>query len=178
MTIESITIGGGCFWCVEAVFELVKGVQSVESGYSNGHTLNPSYEEVCSGRTGHVEVLKIQFDTNIIQLSDILNIFFAVHDPTTLNQQGNDVGTQYRSGIYYENSSQEAIAKAVVDELTKKKIFDDPIVTEIKPLENYSAAEKYHQHYFVNNPNQGYCAYVVAPKVAKFRKGFTHWMKP
>jgi peptide-methionine (S)-S-oxide reductase len=177
MTIESITIGGGCFWCVEAVFELVKGVQSVESGYSNGHTLNPSYEQVCSGQTGHVEVLKIKFDTNVIKLADILNIFFAIHDPTTLNQQGNDVGTQYRSGIYYENASQEAVAKAVVEELSSQKIFDRPIVTEIKPLENYSAAEKYHQHYFANNPNQGYCAYVVAPKVAKFRKSFTHWMK-
>jgi len=177
MTIESITIGGGCFWCVEAVFELVKGVQSVESGYSNGHTLNPSYEQVCSGQTGHVEVLKIKFDTNVIKLADILNIFFAIHDPTTLNQQGNDVGTQYRSGIYYENASQEAVAKAVLEELSSQKIFDRPIVTEIKPLENYSAAEKYHQHYFANNPNQGYCAYVVAPKVAKFRKSFTHWMK-
>lgn len=177
MTIETITIGGGCFWCVEAVFELVKGVQSVESGYSNGHTMNPSYEQVCSGRTGHVEVLKIKFDTNVIKLSDILNIFFAIHDPTTLNQQGNDVGTQYRSGIYYENANQEAVAKAVVEELSSQKIFDRPIVTEIKPLENYSPAEKYHQNYFANNPNQGYCAYVVAPKVAKFRKSFTHWMK-
>ena len=177
MTIETITIGGGCVWCVEAVFELVKGVQSVESGYSNGHTMNPSYEQVCSGRTGHVEVLKIKFDTNVIKLSDILNIFFAIHDPTTLNQQGNDVGTQYRSGIYYENANQEAVAKAVVEELSSQKIFDRPIVTEIKPLENYSPAEKYHQNYFANNPNQGYCAYVVAPKVAKFRKSFTHWMK-
>ena len=133
MTIETITIGGGCFWCVEAVFELVKGVQSVESGYSNGHTMNPSYEQVCSGRTGHVEVLKIKFDTNVIKLSDILNIFFAIHDPTTLNQQGNDVGTQYRSGIYYENANQEAVAKAVVEELSSQKIFDRPIVTEIIP---------------------------------------------
>jgi len=177
MTIETITIGGGCFWCVEAVFEMVRGVQNVESGYSNGHTLNPSYEEVCSGRTGHVEVLKISFDSSVIGLKDILNIFFAIHDPTTLNQQGNDVGTQYRSGVYYENDEQAKIVKNIIKELSEQKIFNNPIVTEVKLLENYSAAESYHQNYFANNPEQGYCSYVVAPKVAKFRKNFSQWMK-
>jgi len=177
MTIETITIGGGCFWCVEAVFEMVRGVQNVESGYSNGHTLNPSYEEVCSGRTGHVEVLKISFDSSVIGLKDILNIFFAIHDPTTLNQQGNDVGTQYRSGVYYENDEQAKIVKNIIKELSEQKIFNNPIVTEVKLLENYSAAEGYHQNYFANNPEQGYCSYVVAPKVAKFRKNFSQWMK-
>jgi len=177
MTIETITLGGGCFWCVEAVFELVKGVQSVESGYSNGHIKNPTYEQVCSGNTGCVEVLQIKFDSNIIGLKDLLNIFFATHDPTTLNQQGNDVGTQYRSGIYFESPEQESIARSVIDDLVAQKIFSTPIVTEVKLLENYSAAETYHQNYFTNHPNQGYCSYVVAPKVAKFRKGFAHWMK-
>ena len=177
MTIETITIGGGCFWCVEAVFEMVRGVQNVESGYSNGHTLNPSYEEVCSGRTGHVEVLKISFDSSVVGLKDILNIFFAIHDPTTLNQQGNDVGTQYRSGVYYENDEQAKIVKNIIKELSEQKIFNNPIVTEVKLLENYSAAESYHQNYFANNPEQGYCSYVVAPKVAKFRKNFSQWMK-
>ena len=177
MTIEIITLGGGCFWCVEAVFELVKGVQSVESGYSNGHIKNPTYEQVCSGNTGCVEVLQIKFDSNIIGLKDLLNIFFATHDPTTLNQQGNDVGTQYRSGIYFESPEQESIARSVIDDLVAQKIFSTPIVTEVKLLENYSAAETYHQNYFTNHPNQGYCSYVVAPKVAKFRKGFAHWMK-
>jgi len=177
MTIESITVGGGCFWCVEAVYVLVRGVQSVESGYSNGHTKNPTYEQVCSGNTGHVEVLKVQFDSEIISLKDILNIFFAIHDPTTLNRQGNDVGTQYRSGIYYENAAQAETAKAVMKELVEQKVFDQPIITELKPLENYSAAEGYHQNYYANHPEQGYCSFVVAPKVAKFRKSFAHWMK-
>jgi len=176
MTIESITVGGGCFWCVEAVYVLVRGVQSVESGYSNGHTKNPTYEQVCSGNTGHVEVLKVQFDSEIISLKDILNIFFAIHDPTTLNRQGNDVGTQYRSGIYYENAAQAETAKAVMKELVEQKVFDQPIITELKPLENYSAAEGYHQNYYANHPEQGYCFFVVAPKVAKFRKSFAHWM--
>ena len=177
MTIESITVGGGCFWCVEAVYVLVRGVQSVESGYSNGHTKNPTYEQVCSGNTGHVEVLKVQFDSEIISLKDILNIFFAIHDSTTLNRQGNDVGTQYRSGIYYENAAQAETAKAVMKELVEQKVFDQPIITELKPLENYSAAEGYHQNYYANHPEQGYCSFVVAPKVAKFRKSFAHWMK-
>jgi len=177
MTIESITLGGGCFWCVEAVFELVKGVTKVESGYSNGKTSNPTYEDVCSGSTGYVEVLRVEFDTNVITLKDILHIFFATHNPTTLNQQGNDIGTQYRSGIYYENEQQNLIANQIIKEFSNQNIFDQPIVTEVKALEKYSPAESYHQNYFKNNPNQGYCSYVVAPKVAKFRKGFIQWLK-
>lgn len=177
MSIQTITLGGGCFWCVEAVFTLVKGVQRVESGYSNGHTSNPTYEQVCSGKTGHVEVVKIDFDPGVIGLKDILYIFFATHDPTTLNQQGNDVGTQYRSGIYFEDPAHADIAKAVIKDFTDQKIFESPIVTEINPLSGYSAAEKYHQNYFANNPAQGYCSFVVSPKVSKFRKGFAQWLK-
>jgi peptide-methionine (S)-S-oxide reductase len=177
MTHESITLGGGCFWCVEAVFQLVRGVVKVESGYSNGRTSKPTYEDVCSGTTGYVEVLKIEFDPAVITLKDILYIFFATHNPTTLNQQGNDIGTQYRSGIYYENPEHAAVAKQVIEDFTQQKIFDDPIVTEVLALEKYASAESYHQNYFKTNPAQGYCSYVVAPKVAKFRKGFTTWLK-
>jgi len=177
MTHESITLGGGCFWCVEAVFQSVRGVSKVESGYSNGLTSNPTYEAVCSGTTGYVEVLRLEYDPAVITLKDILYIFFATHDPTTLNQQGNDIGTQYRSGIYYESPEQAAIAKGVIEDFTQQKIFDNPIVTEVLALEKYSPAEPYHQNYFKTNPAQGYCSYVVAPKVAKFRKGFATWLK-
>jgi len=167
---ELITLGGGCFWCTEAVFELVRGVLSVESGYCNGQTLNPSYEQVCSGRSGHVEVIRVRFDPTQISLREILAIFFVVHDPTTLNRQGNDIGTQYRSGIYFHSPAQEAVARAVIAEA--QAAYRSPIVTELKPETNYSRAEDYHQHYFVNHPDQGYCAFVVAPKVEKFRKTF------
>lgn len=174
---ETIVLGGGCFWCTEAVFDRVRGVIDVESGYSNGQTLNPSYEQVCTGRTGHAEVVKVVFDPKEISLHEILEIFFVVHDPTTLNRQGNDVGTQYRSGIYYANDEQKRVAEEVIREITDSKTYRSPIVTEVQPLANYSAAETYHQDYFLNNPNQGYCAFVVGPKVEKFQKTFAKYLK-
>jgi peptide-methionine (S)-S-oxide reductase len=172
MNIQTITLGGGCFWCTEAVYLLVKGVIAVESGYSNGHAINPSYEQVCTGRTGHNEVIKITFDSAVITLDQIFQIFFVVHDPTTLNRQGNDAGTQYRSGIYVRNSEQETAAKTFIAKLIADKTFST-ITTEVQYVDNYSKAEDYHQNYFANNPNQGYCAFVVGPKVDKFRKTFT-----
>ena len=168
--LETITLGGGCFWCLEAVYELVDGVTAVESGYSNGHVPNPSYEAVCSGRTGHAEVVRVTFDADRISLREILEIFFSIHDPTTLNRQGNDVGTQYRSGIYVETPAQEGVARELLAEANAA--HGGKVVTELKPLANYSKAEAYHQHYVANNPQQGYCAFVVAPKVEKFRKTF------
>jgi peptide-methionine (S)-S-oxide reductase len=170
VTIETITLGGGCFWCLEAVYEQVDGVLSVQSGYSNGHVREPSYQQVCEGDTGHAEVVKVQFDAAKISLREVLEIFFSIHDPTTLNRQGNDVGTQYRSGIYYHDETQRALAQAVIDELNAE--LKGRVVTELKPLDNYSPAEDYHQHYFERNPTQGYCSFVVGPKVAKFRKTF------
>jgi peptide-methionine (S)-S-oxide reductase len=169
---EIITLGGGCFWCLEAVFVRVRGVLDVESGYCNGHTIKPSYEQVCSGNTGHNEVVKLVFDPAQISLREILEIFFVIHDPTTLNAQGNDVGTQYRSGIYWHSPEQEAVAQAVIAELQAARTYSRPVVTEVLPVANYSAAEAYHQDYFANHPNQGYCAFVVGPKVEKFRKTF------
>lgn len=169
---ETITLGGGCFWCVEAVYEQVEGVTAVESGYSNGHVRHPSYEQVCNGDTGAVEVVRVTFDPHRISLREILEIFFVVHDPTTLNRQGNDIGTQYRSGIYYESAEQERAAREVLGELAESGVHTSPIVTELVPLANYSRAEEYHQHYFAQHPGQGYCAFVVAPKVEKFRKTF------
>jgi peptide-methionine (S)-S-oxide reductase len=167
---QVITLGGGCFWCVEAVFELVDGVLAVESGYCNGHLRNPGYEAVCSGTTGHAEVVRVSFDAERISLREVLEIFFTVHDPTTLNRQGNDVGTQYRSGIYLEDAGQEAVVRDVL--AVAQAAHGGKVVTEIQPLANYSRAEDYHQHYFAQHPNQGYCAYVVAPKVEKFRRTF------
>lgn len=167
---DSITLGGGCFWCLEAVYELVDGVVAVESGYSNGHVMNPTYEQVCGGRTGHVEVVRVEFDPARIMLREVLEIFFTIHDPTTRNRQGNDIGPQYRSGIYYEKPEQESVARAVIDEANAR--LGGRVVTELKPLDNYSRAEDYHQHYFARNPGQGYCAFVVGPKVEKFRKTF------
>ncbi|RZL65716.1 MAG: peptide-methionine (S)-S-oxide reductase [Variovorax sp.] len=172
---ETIVLGGGCFWCTEAVFDRVQGVTDVESGYSNGETVNPSYEQVCTGRTGHNEVVKVQFDTAQISLRELLEIFFVVHDPTTLNRQGNDTGTQYRSGIYVTDAAQAEVAKDVIREASKT--YRSPIVTEVLPLANYSTAEAYHQDYFLNNPNQGYCAFVVGPKVEKFQKTFAARVK-
>jgi peptide-methionine (S)-S-oxide reductase len=174
---ETIVLGGGCFWCTEAVFDRVQGVLDVESGYSNGETVNPSYEQVCTGRTGHAEVVKLVFDPAQITLREVLEIFFVVHDPTTLNRQGNDVGTQYRSGIYYLDEAQKQVAEEVIREIETSKTYRSPVVTEVKPLANYSAAEAYHQDYFLNNPNQGYCAFVVGPKVEKFQKIFASRVK-
>lgn len=174
---ETIVLGGGCFWCTEAVFDRVQGVLDVESGYSNGQVVNPSYEQVCTGRTGHSEVVKLVFDPAQITLREILEIFFVVHDPTTLNRQGNDAGTQYRSGIYYANDDQKRVAEDVIREIGASKTYRDPVVTEVLPLANYSAAEAYHQDYFKNNPNQGYCAFVVGPKVEKFQKTFASRVK-
>ncbi len=170
-SLDVITLGGGCFWCTEAVYASVKGVVAVESGYSNGHTQNPSYEAVCTGRTGHNEVVKVSFDSSLISLAQILQIFFVVHDPSTLNRQGNDKGTQYRSGIYVTSPEQETVVKAFIDKLKTDQVFP-LITTEVLYLDNYSKAETYHQNYFANNPSQGYCAFVVAPKVEKFKAMF------
>jgi peptide-methionine (S)-S-oxide reductase len=167
---ETITLAGGCFWCLEAVYERVRGVLAVESGYSNGHAANPNYEQVCGGDTGHAEVVRVRFDPAQIGLREVLEIFFTIHDPTTLNRQGNDVGTQYRSGIYFHTPAQEAVAREVIAEANAA--HGGRVVTELEPERNYSRAEDYHQHYFANHPNQGYCAFVVAPKVEKFRKTF------
>ena len=170
MATQVITLGGGCFWCVEAVYELVDGVTAVENGYSNGPVPNPSYEQVCSGKTGHAEVVRVSFDDERISLREVLEIFFTVHDPTTLNRQGNDTGTQYRSGIYFEDDAHKAVASELIAEANAE--FKGKVVTELLPLANYSRAEGYHQHYFANHPNAGYCAMVVAPKVDKFRRTF------
>ncbi len=172
---DTITLGGGCFWCLEAVYERVVGVTAVESGYSNGHVNKPTYEQVCNGDTGHVEVVRVSFDTGRITLREVLEIFFTIHDPTTLNRQGNDSGTQYRSGIYFHNPEQERVAREVLAEVNA--LHEGGAVTELLPEANYSRAEKYHQHYFANNPGQGYCAVVVAPKVEKFKKTFTSRVK-
>ena len=170
MNKQLITLGGGCFWCVEAVYELVDGVLAVESGYCNGQAINPSYEAVCSGTTGHAEVVQVSFDADHISLREVLEIFFTVHDPTTLNRQGNDVGTQYRSGIYLHDASQDAVVRQVLAEANAA--HSGKVVTEVAVRNNYSRAEDYHQHYFAQHPHQGYCAYVVAPKIEKFRKTF------
>ena len=170
--LQTITLGGGCFWCLEAVYVKVRGVTDVESGYSNGQAARPTYEEVCTGRTGCNEVVRLTYDPAEITLGEILEIFFVIHDPTTLNRQGNDAGTQYRSGIYYATPEQKEIADGMIRQMSQDKLFGKPLVTEVLPLENYWPAEAYHQDYFANNPNQGYCAFVVAPKVDKFRKTF------
>ena len=174
---STITLAGGCFWCTEAVFDRVRGVTDVQSGYSNGHAQNPTYEQVCTGHTGHAEVVRLQFDETVISLREILEIFFATHDPSQLNRQGNDVGTQYRSGIYYETEAQGELARQMLKEMAAEGLYDGPITTEVAPLSNWSAAEPYHDDYYARNPNQGYCAAVVGPKVAKFRKTFVRLQK-
>lgn len=178
MAVETITLGGGCFWCTEAVYEQVRGVLAVESGYCNGQVQHPSYEQVCEGTTGHAEVVRVQFDATLITLREVLEIFFVIHDPTTLNRQGNDTGTQYRSGIYFSNAEQETAAKEVIAEMAASGIYSRPIVTEVVALNNYWPAEAYHQDFFARNPDQGYCMAVAAPKVAKFRKTFSRLQKP
>ncbi len=175
--LETATLGAGCFWCVEAVFDDLKGVESVESGYSGGHTENPTYQQVCSETTGHAEVAQINFDPNEISFKEVLQVFFAVHDPTTLNRQGNDVGSSYRSAIFYHDENQKRIAEETVKEVEAEGVYDNPIVTEVAPFDNFYIAENYHQEYFANNPNQPYCAAVVAPKVAKFRQKFVDRLK-
>jgi peptide-methionine (S)-S-oxide reductase len=170
--LQKATLGGGCFWCLEAVYQQVRGVVHVESGYTGGQTLNPDYDSVCTGKTGHAEVVQIEFDANVLTYQKILEIFFAIHDPTTLNRQGNDIGSQYRSVIYAHDKEQRMIAQDVIEQLTQGNIFDQPIVTELADLPTYYKAEDYHQNYFNNHPEQGYCAFVVSPKVSKFRKQF------
>lgn len=175
--LETATLGAGCFWCVEAVFDDLKGVRDVVSGYSGGHTENPTYREVCSETTGHAEVVNITFDPKEISFRDILRVFFTVHDPTTLNRQGGDIGTSYRSAIFYRSPEQKQIAHEVVEEITSEKLYGDPVVTEITEFANFYPAEDYHQEYFANNPTQPYCAAVVAPKVRKFRDKFADRLK-
>lgn len=171
-TRQTLVLGGGCFWCTEAVYKEVRGVLDVESGYSNGQAEQPTYEDVCTGRTGCVEVVKLEYDPAQVSTRELLEVFFVVHDPTTSNRQGNDVGTQYRSGIYYTTEAQRATAQAMIDELTAQDAFGAPIVTEVLPLQHYWPAEDYHQDFFERNPYQGYCLAVAAPKVDKFRRTF------
>jgi peptide-methionine (S)-S-oxide reductase len=174
---HTLVLGGGCFWCTEAVFVKVRGVTDVESGYCNGQTQAPTYEAVCTGRTGHNEVVKLTYDPTLIGTRELLEIFFLIHDPTTLNRQGNDVGTQYRSGIYFTQAEQAEVAHALIGELSATNAFGRPIVTEVLALDNYSAAEDYHQDFFERNPYQGYCMAVAAPKVEKFKKTFARWVR-
>jgi peptide-methionine (S)-S-oxide reductase len=175
--LQTATLAGGCFWCLEAVYDEIKGVHSVESGYAGGHVENPTYQQVCSGTTGHAEVVQVHFDPNIVSYRDLLNVFFAIHDPTTLNRQGADVGTQYRSAIFYHDEEQKRIAEELIRELNAQQIWDRPIVTQVEKLEKFYMAEDYHQEYFARNPYQPYCMAVVAPKVTKFRKHFLELLK-
>jgi len=174
---ETAILAGGCFWCLEAVYDQMNGVQSVESGYIGGHVTDPSYDAICTGRTGHAEAVRITFDRRGVTYRDILEVFFAIHDPTTLNRQGNDVGTQYRSAIFYHSPEQKAIAEDIIQTLTREHVFDRPIVTEVSPVTAFYMAEDYHQKYFARNPSQPYCTYVVNPKVAKFRTSFAQKLK-
>jgi peptide-methionine (S)-S-oxide reductase len=175
--LETATLGAGCFWCVEAVFDDLRGVKDVVSGYSGGHTKNPTYREVCSETTGHAEVVNIKFDPHEISFADILRVFFTIHDPTTLNRQGNDIGTSYRSAIFYHTPEQKQVAEEIIKEIADEKIYDNPIVTEVTPFTTFYPAEDYHQEYFAKNPNQPYCAAVVAPKVRKFRAKYADKLK-
>ena len=174
---EIAVLGGGCFWCLEAVFDRLAGVTSVESGYMGGTVDNPSYRQVCSGNTGHVEVVRVTFDTKELSYHDLLEVFFTIHDPTTLNRQGNDVGTQYRSVIFYTSDDQRQTAQQVIAELNAARIWPDPIVTTVEPAKKFFIAEDYHQEYYANNSSQPYCQFVVAPKVKKFQQKFAHRMK-
>lgn len=171
------TLAGGCFWCLEAVYQQLKGVDKVVSGYAGGHVPNPTYKQVCTGATGHAEVVQIAYNPEVVTYRDLLDVFFTIHDPTTLNRQGADVGTQYRSAIFYHTPKQQQIAERTIKELEAEQVWDDPIVTEIAPLDTFYPAEDYHQNYFINNPDQGYCRVVVAPKVAKFRQKYLAKLK-
>lgn len=175
---EVATLAGGCFWCLEAVYDRLEGVQSVESGYMGGEMPNPTYERVCDGDTGHAEVVRITFDPSALSYRELLEVFFTIHDPTTLNRQGNDVGSQYRSAIFYHSAQQMAEAEKLIRELTAEGAFPDPIVTEVVPASEFFVAEDYHQEYFERNPRQPYCQYVVSPKVAKFRQKWAKRLKP
>jgi len=174
---EVATLAGGCFWCLEAAFQDLKGVEKVQSGYSGGRVANPSYEDVCTGTTGHAEVVQITFDPAVVSFNDLLHVFFTIHDPTTLNRQGADVGTQYRSAVFYHSPEQKAATERVIKELAAEHVWDSPVVTEVKPLEAFYPAEEYHRDYFRRNPNQGYCSAVIAPKVAKVRKLYLDKLK-
>lgn len=174
---EVATLAGGCFWCLEAVYDELKGVDKVVSGFSGGHVANPSYEEVCTGRTGHAETVEITFDPQVISYKELLEVFFTIHDPTTLNRQGADQGTQYRSAIYYHSPEQKEIAEKTIAEITAAKIWKNPIVTEVTKFAVFYPAEEYHQHYYERNPNQGYCRMVIEPKVIKFRQHFMSKLK-
>lgn len=176
-SLQIATFGTGCFWCSEAIFERLNGVVKVESGYSGGKVENPTYEEVCSGTTGHAEVIQITYNPSVISFDELLEVFWKTHDPTTLNRQGNDVGTQYRSVIFYHNDEQKQLAEKYRTELDKSGAWENPVVTEISPFTNFYSAEKYHQDYYENNSNQGYCAFVIAPKVEKFEKVFKNKLK-
>ncbi len=172
---EEATLGGGCFWCLEAIFKNVKGVETVYPGYAGGHTVNPSYEQVCTGTTGHAEVIRVIYNPDIISYETLLKIFFAIHDPTTKNRQGNDIGTQYRSVIFYHNQEQKETGEKVLKEM--QQYYDKPIVTEIQELKNFFPAEKYHWNYYEKHPEQAYCQMVISPKVAKFKKQFLKYLK-
>jgi peptide-methionine (S)-S-oxide reductase len=174
---ETATLAGGCFWCLEAVYDELEGVTEVVSGYAGGHVANPSYRAVCTGTTGHAEVVQVTFDPDVVSYADLLRVFFAIHDPTTMNRQGADVGTQYRSAIFTHSPEQEATAREVIHEVTVKRLWPNRIVTEIAPLETFYPAEDYHQEYYANNLRQPYCQVVIAPKVAKFRKEFVSRLK-
>jgi peptide-methionine (S)-S-oxide reductase len=176
-TYEVATLAGGCFWCLEAVYDELRGVMDVVSGYAGGHVVSPSYENVCSGETGHAEVVQVMFDPKAVSFRELLQVFFAIHDPTTLNRQGADVGTQYRSAIFYQNPEQKATAEGVIRALEADKIWPTPIITEIVPFSVFYPAEAYHQEYFRRNPYQGYCQAVIAPKVAKFRQKYLEQLK-
>jgi peptide-methionine (S)-S-oxide reductase len=175
--LQTATLAGGCFWCLEAVYDEIKGVQGVESGYAGGHMDNPTYRAVCNGDTGHAEVVQVHFDPNVVSYRDLLNVFFAIHDPTTLNRQGADTGTQYRSAIFYHDDEQKKIAEDLIKDLNAQKIWDRPLVTEVTKLDKFYMAEDYHQEYFARNPYQPYCMAVVSPKVSKFRKHFIEMLK-
>lgn len=177
MTTQLATLAGGCFWCLEAVFEQLRGVTKVTSGYSGGHIPNPSYEAVCTGTTGHAEVVQIAFDPDVLSFRELLEVFFTLHDPTTPDRQGGDVGTQYRSGVFYHDEEQRRTAELVVRELEAEHVFDDPIVTKIEPLDVFYPAEEYHKEYYRRNPNQPYCRAVIAPKVAKLRSKYLEKLK-
>jgi peptide-methionine (S)-S-oxide reductase len=176
-TRETATLGGGCFWCTEAVFELIDGILAIESGYTGGHVANPTYEQVCNKTTGHVEVVNVTFDPAKISYAEVLEIFFASHDPTTLDRQGNDAGPQYASVIFTQSDTQARIAREVIADFTAQRIFDDPIVTRVEPLDKFWPAERYHQQYYARNPAQPYCAFVISPKVSKIRKKYSNRMK-